>query len=263
MDNFVLAKYFKATRAAWTSDILWYSKIIISLKNSTWLYAISLNVFNKVNSVSEVNLMIPHSLPEPGYDQITSFHWIMLLFKPNSKLVPLRLYSLSMMISMMIVKSERSLYTEPSLKGNGRSWISLIHLSQKCTLMHIFLFLDITICDSKGDPDSLFSPRRHLGRKMMMVPDAPGGLEYLVWLRPNAHCLKIPVMPPTPITRTKGDLSHKKWQILSHYILSDKIQTHVSDPVHPFSFCIQVILSGYYEIFLWTWMSLSFQCFIS
>lgn len=160
---------------------------------------------------------------------------------------------------IILVKSERSLYTEPSLKGNGRSWSSPIHLSQKCTHMHIFLFLDITVCDSKGDPDSLFGPRRHLGRKMMMVPDAPGGLEYLVWLRPNAHCLKIPVMPPTPITRTKEGLSHKKWQILSHYILSDKIQTHVSDPIHPFSFCIQVILSGYYEIFLWTECPLVFN----
>lgn len=198
MDNFVLAKYFKATRAAWTSDILWYSKIIISLKNSMWLYAISLNIFNKGNSVSEINLMTPHCLPESGYDQITSFHWIMPLFKPNSKLVPLRLYSLSLWLCLkviILVKSKRSLYTEPSLKGNGRSWISLIHLSQKCTHMHIFLFLGITISDSKGDLDSLFSPRRHLRRKMMMAPDAPGGLEYLVWLRPNVRCLKIPVMP--------------------------------------------------------------------
>lgn len=172
-----------------------------------WLYAISLNIFNKVNNVSEINLMTPHCLPESGYDQITSFHWIMpLFFKPNSKLVPLRLYSLSFMIVFKgdhTCEIKRSLYTEPSLKGNGRSWISLIHLSQKCTHMPIFLFLGIWFLTVRETLTLCSVPEKTPTWKAMMAPDAPGGLEYLVWLRPNVRCLKIPVMPSYSITRTE------------------------------------------------------------
>lgn len=70
----------------------------ISLKNLMWLYAISLDVFNNVNSNCEANLKTPLCLSESWCDLIISLHWIMSLFKPNRKLVSISLFSLSLMI---------------------------------------------------------------------------------------------------------------------------------------------------------------------
>lgn len=101
----ILFKYFQATRAVWISDILpcWKKKKEeekrISLKNFMWLYAISLDVFNKVNSNCEANLKTPCCLPESRCDLIISFHWIMPLFQPNWKLASISLFSLSLMIA--------------------------------------------------------------------------------------------------------------------------------------------------------------------
>ena len=81
-----------------------------------WLYAISLEVFNKVTSVSEANLMTPHCLHESGCDLIISFTELCYSL---SKLVPVSLHYFSLMIVFggdHTSEFRKELYTEPSLK---------------------------------------------------------------------------------------------------------------------------------------------------